>query len=56
MTGMTQCDQIFLNVGYQVRPKLFMGNFEILSTTATLTSPAVSSKHLLTKLPIGMRF
>ena len=24
MTGMTQCDQIFLNVGSQVRPKLFM--------------------------------
>jgi len=43
MTGMTQCDQIFLNVGSQVRPKLFMGNFEILSTTATLTLPAVSS-------------
>ena len=46
MTGMTQCDQIFLNVGSQVRPKLFMMNFEILTTAASLTSPAIPSQYL----------
>jgi hypothetical protein len=46
MTGMTQCDQIFLNVGSQVRPKLFMVNFEILTTAASLTSPTIPSEYL----------
>ena len=55
MTGITQCDQIFFGVWPQVRPKLLMMNFEILRTAATLTSPAIPSEYLLTKLPVRMQ-
>ncbi len=33
-----------------------MMNFEILPTTADLTSPAIPSEYLLTKFPVGMWF
>jgi len=46
MTGITQCDQIFFGISPQMRPKLLMMNFEILPTTAYLTSPAVPSEYL----------
>jgi len=55
MTGMTQCDQIFLDVGSQVRPRLFMMNFEILTAAASLTSLIIPLEQLESEFFIFIR-
>jgi hypothetical protein len=48
-------DEIFFHIPSQQAARLHMMNLQILGTSTSLASPAITLEHLLTKSPIGIR-
>jgi hypothetical protein len=47
-------DEIFFRIASQMAARLNVVDLQILGTSASLASPAITLEHLLTKPPIGI--
>jgi len=55
MAGVTECNEISLIVIARMTPQLEVVHLESLHTSAKLTAPTVSLKHLAEKSPVCKR-
>jgi hypothetical protein len=55
MAATTKSDEIFFHIRSQLASWLHVMDLQILRTSASLASPAITLEHLLTKPPIRIR-
>jgi hypothetical protein len=54
MACAAKCDEVFFRITSQKASRLHVMDLEIFGTSASLTSPAITSEHVLAEAPIGI--